>query len=252
MKKTILKVATICLMGTSLFASTAPEAKSTTTSPSEILKQSLGFIAKLDKYKFTAVSKNSLLDSHRTLRDQYTNEYKVLVDRPYKAKIEVEGTTKYREYYFNTGRYTLYNEEQIKYWGDITTPQNLNDALDFMTSKYGVRPPVAILIDANMIQKIHPKSITYFGTQTKNGTLCHSLAFKTKDKKRTIYVWIAAHGNPLVMAYSIVRKSDVNEYKIDIDVKWDLSPWISDSDFIFTKRNGNKKIPIQIRKSRQF
>ena len=252
MKKSILKIVTMCLVGTSLFASAETNIIKENRTPSQVLEDSFKFIGSLDKYKVKAISQNLLYDEHGTLRAQYTNEYKILVDRPYKAYIEVEGDTKYREYYFNNGNYTLYNEEQVKYWGDMKTPSKLDDALDFMLNKYGVKPPVSILIYSDMINRIKPKSIKYFGITKKDGVQCHEIAFKSKDNKKTIYVWIKAIGNPLIEAFTISRKTDVNEYRINVDVKWDLSPWISERDFIFNKRGNGKKIPIQIRKSREF
>ena len=252
MKKSILKIATICLMGTSLFASNNTIIPTEQKSPQQVLKDSFNFMGALDKYKVTAKSNHLLYDGHGTLRAQYKNEYKILVDRPYKAYIEVEGDTKYREYFFNAGNYTLYNEERIKYWGDMKTPAKVDDALKFMMDKYGVKEPISVLVFSNMADKIKPNSVSYFGIKMKNGKQCHEIGFKSKDHKKNIYVWISALGNPLIEAFTISRKTAVNEYRINVDVKWDLKPWISDSDFIFKKRGNGKKIPIQIKKGRQF
>ena len=109
MKKTLLTMATMCLVAsTSLLADT----------PKEILDKSLNYMGSMQSYEFTAVSDHILFDKNKKIIDRYTNKYDASVKRPYKVRIDVQGETKYRENYFNNGVYTLYNKELAYKWGD--------------------------------------------------------------------------------------------------------------------------------------
>ena len=215
----------------------------------ERLTDSLNKMGNLKTYSVEATSDNLLIYG-KDVKSKYTNVFSMLVDRPYKATIKIKGDTKNREYYFNNGNYTLYNQEDVIYWGDLFVPKNTDDALDFMLEKYGEEQPVSILLYSDMVKRIHPNSITDFGEEVKNGEHTFHIGFRSKDHKKDIHVWISKESD-LVVAYSLIRKNEVNEYRINISLKWTLNPEVSDSDFIFSNKIPGQKIPIDIKKTRK-
>ena len=237
MKKTILTF--LLFSVSSLIADTTQD----------ILTNSLETMGSLKTYKIEATSEN-LLIYDKKIRSKYTNKFSMLVDRPYKATIKIIGDTKNRAYYFNKGSYTLYNQEDVIYWGDLVVPKETDKALDFILNKYGEEQPVSILLYSDMMNRVQPNSITDFGIVMKNEKECNYIGFRSKDNKKDIHVWISTKSN-LVVAYSIIRKSALNEYRINIDIKWTLDPKVNDKDFIFANKIKGQKIPINIKKTRK-
>ena len=138
------------------------------------------------------------------------------------------------------------------YWGNISTPKTSDAALDYMLKSYGMNPPLSILLYSDMAKRIDPKSITYFGTSYKNGQNCDYMAFKTKDNKRSVHVWISQGEEPLIVAYTIRRENKTNEYRINASIKWDTKLNISPKEFVFNKSSSGQKILIDIKKSPTF
>jgi len=210
-------------------------------SPKEIMDRAFAYIDSMDQYAFKAV-----VVDNETTEDGKINQYRfdvsVKVDRPDKLRVDTKGYLRDRSNYLNHGVYTMMDHE-FNYYGQLQTPEKIDDALDYIFEKYGIYSPLAQLIYSNMHKRVKFITSKNFGTMMVDGTECDYVAFS--NYVREVHVWIAKGDNPLVKAYSIIDKTGEDDYRINTSLTWDTKAQISDSDFVFKVPKGAEKISVQ-------
>jgi len=210
-------------------------------SPKEIMDRAFAYIDSMDQYAFKAV----VVDNEPT-EDGKVNQYRfdvtVEVDRPDKLRVDTKGYLRDRSNYLNHGVYTIMDHD-FNYYGQLKTPEKIDDALDYIFEKYGINSPLAQLIYSNMHKRVKFKTSKNFGTMMVDGIECDYVAFS--NYVREVHVWIAKGDKPLVKAYSIIDKTGEDDYRINTSLTWDTKAQISDSDFVFRVPKGAEKISVQ-------
>jgi len=209
-------------------------------SPRDILNKAYEYIGNMDTYAFKAVIiDNETQDDGTMSKERY--DVSVKVDRPGKLRVDTKGTTKDRSSYINNGVYTMM-DHGFGYYGQLKTPKTIDGALDHIFENFGIKAPLAQLIYSDMDKRLKFIKSKSFGTMMVDGTECNYVAFSNLVKE--VHVWIATGNEPLVKAYSIIDKTDENEYRINTSLHWDANAKISDSDFVFTAPKGAEKISV--------
>ena len=229
----------LCTAGVALLLSST-NLFSADQSARNILNNAYQYIGSMDKYAFTAVIIDDELQDNVT-REKYKHTAGVKVDRPGKLRVDTTGTVKNRTSYLNDGSFTMIDHGQ-NYYGQIKTPKTINDALDVLFEKFGIRVPLAQLIYSGMDNKVKFSTSKYFGTKDVGGVECDYVAFK--NGTREIHVWIATGDKPLVKSYSIIDTSTDSASRINTSVSWNSNANISDSDFVFVAPKGSSKIVV--------
>lgn len=201
----------------------------------DIVKKAYAQIGSMDKYSFNAtVSDNDQVDGETVT---YNQNVSVEVKRPGSVRIDNNGDIKNRSIYMNNGLFTMIDHD-FGYYGQLKTPKTIDDTLDFLFEKFGIRTPLSTLMYSNMGKRLKFRTNKYFGTVKVAGVECDYVAFKTNNKE--IHIWITTGDTPLVKTFSIINGDD----RINTTLTWNTDPKFSDSDFIFTAPKGATKISI--------
>jgi hypothetical protein len=206
----------------------------------EIVNSAYAQIGSMDRYAFTASVLDTEPQEDGTVK-HYEHDVFVKVDRPGKVRIDSKGGVVNRSSYINNGLFTMI-DHGFGYYGSVKTPKTIDGALDFIFEKYGINPPLASLIYSDMHKRTKFRSSKYFGTMEVAGAECDYVAFKNKTKE--VHVWITTGETPLVKTYSVIDTTVEPHSRIDTSVKWDISPSISESDFLFRAPKGVSEIAI--------
>ncbi|WP_373033166.1 DUF2092 domain-containing protein [Sulfurovum sp.] len=213
----------------------------TEQSPRDVLNKAYDYIGSMDKYAFKAVVIDNITTEDGTV-GTLRHDATVKVDRPGKLRVDVKGDTRDRSNYLNNGVYTMM-DHGFGYYGQIKIPETIDEGLDYIFEKYGIRAPLAQLIYSNTHKRVKFIKSKHFGTMMVDGIECHYIAFS--NVLRDVHVWISKGDKPLVKNYSIIDRTGGFEHRIDTSLYWDVNAKISDSDFIFTAPKGAEKISVQ-------
>lgn len=224
---------TLLLFGTALCAEEQ--------SAREIMDNAFKYIQGKDKYAFDAVTVDNEKAEDGTLTT-YRFDASVKVDRPGKLLINVKGPLRDRSNYLNNGIYTMMDNE-FNYYGQLKVKDTIDETLDYMYEKYGIRSPLAQLLYSGMHKRVKFSKSTNFGTKMVDGTECNYVAFS--NGAREVHVWVATGDEPLIKAYSIIDKAGEDDYRINTSITWDLNAKISDSDFVFKAPKDALKISVE-------
>ena len=183
---------------------------------------------------------------HEKTEDGTVKEYRfdtsVKVDRPGKFQINVKGPSKDRSNYLNNGVYTMM-DHQYNFYGQIKAHETIDGTLDYIFEEYGIRSPLAQLLYSQMHKRAKFTSSKNFGTMMVDGRECNYVAFSNGAIE--VHLWIETGNEPLIKAYSIIDKTDEDDYRINTSITWDLDTKISDKDFVFKVPKGAEKISVE-------
>ena len=204
-------------------------------SAKEIVANAYTYIGSMDQYAFDAVVvDNDVLDGES---EKYRYDVSVKIDRPGSLRVDTKGDIKNRSITMHDGLFTMYDAD-FGYYGQLKTPKNIDQVLDFLFDKYGIKAPLATLMYSDMAKRVKFKQSKYFGTMDVSGVECDYVAFKTNFKE--IHVWITTGDEPLVKTFSIID----GDNRINTSLTWNTNAKSSESDFIFTAPKGASKISI--------
>lgn len=206
-------------------------------SAKEILVNAYDHIGSMDQYTFEAAVVDNDVINGETVK--YSHDITVKIDRPNNLRLDSKGDVKNRTITLHDGLFTMY-DSKFGYYGQLKTPKNIDQVIDFIFDEYGIRAPLATLMYSDMGKRIKFKQSKYFGTMDVAGVECDYVAFKTINDK-VIHIWITTGDEPLVKTYSIIEGDD----RIDTSLRWNTKPKLSESDFIFTAPKGASKVSIQ-------
>ena len=210
-------------------------------SPKEIISKAQEYLGSLDKYTFDAVIYDTYTeDGEEVFKSTHTVSAKIV--RPDKLRVDVKGDTKDRSNYMSDGVYTMV-DHSFGYYGQVTVPKNIDDALDFLLNKFGINAPLTSLLYKDMPKRTHFSKSKNFGVVDVHGVPCHYIAFR--NHKKEVHIWVAAGDRPLVRNYSVIDHSDTPHLRIDSSIAWRDASGIKPSDFVFTPSKGLTKISVE-------
>jgi len=217
----------LLLTGTQLFAAQM--------NAKEVVSKAYAQIGSMDKYAFSAViSDNETIEGKTTT---YKQNVSVKIDRPGNLRADTTGDVKNRSNYMHKGQYTMI-DHGFGYYAQLNTPETIDETLDYLYDKFGIRTALSTLIYSDMGKRIKFKKNKYFGAVDVAGVECDYVAFKNGN--REIHVWITTGDNPLVKTYSIIE----GDTRVNTTLVWDTNPQFSQSDFIFKAPKGVTKISV--------
>jgi len=206
-------------------------------SATSVINNAYNYIDKLQNYAFDAIVIDKSKNDGNVV-GQYKHTINIKVARPNRLRVDIKGDLKNSINYLNNGTYTIVDYES-NYYGELKTPKNINQALDFIFDKYGIRSPLATLIYTDMSKRARFTRSKYFGKEIVSGVECDYIAFKNSSKE--IHIWVATGDKPIVKYYT-----EFNEfYQINTTIFWNENPQISNSNFIFTAPTDAVKISIE-------
>jgi hypothetical protein len=209
--------------------------------PKQVIRQMCDYLKSLKEFSF----KGEVTDDHTFSAGnklQFAFGLEGYVKRPDKIRLIAKGDLQNKEVFYDGKAFTIY-ETVKKVYATAAMPPTIDEALDKVSSDYGIRLIVAQLAKANLFEEVTQgiEDSVYVGQGTVFGVKCHHVAF---DKGKTVVqVWVEASDKPVlrkvVLTYKEVELSPQwTVYLTD----WNVAPQLADNLFVFTPPQGAEKI----------
>lgn len=207
-----------------------------TMSAKGIAKKAFDALDSQDAYVFSATIVNHTDDKNTKHRVD------VKVNHPDQLRIDVSGDVRNRSNYLNNGQYTVYDHDKNMYV-HLKTPTDVEDALDHLFDKFGIKSPLAHLLYSNMGERIHYDHSKDFGIVEIDGEECHYVA--STDKVKEVHAWITTGENPQIVHFIVKDKKSKNNRYQEGAISWKDAETISPSDFVFTAPTNAEEVFIK-------
>ncbi len=201
--------------------------------PGKILQQACDLLKSTKQFSFKAeVTDDRVYTGGKKL--QFAFDLEAYVSRPDKLRINGQGDTENKQFFYDGKTLTLYDLPKNAY-AVMAAPATIDEALDQAHKEYGLTVALAHLGhgDAYGVMTKGQKHALYVGEGLVRRVKCHHLAFDRDDIHWQI--WIDAGDKPLI------RKLVINQKNLPASPQWtayltdwNLAPQFSDSLFVFT------------------
>jgi hypothetical protein len=225
-------------------AAPAPQGEKSLTpkpDPLQVLQKMCDYLKSLKEFSYKGeVTDDQTYSAGNKL--QFAFGLEGYVKRPDKIRLIAKGDLQNKEVFYDGKAFTIY-ETVKKVYATAAMPPTIDEALDKVSSDYGIRLIVAQLAKANLFEEVTQgiEDSVYVGQGTVFGVKCHHVAF---DKgKAVVQVWVEASDKPVlrkvVLTYKEVELSPQwTVYLTD----WNVAPQLADNLFVFTPPQGAEKI----------
>jgi hypothetical protein len=193
--------------------------------------------------QFTAKTENTIeavLATGQKL--QFTSPATVSVWRPNRLRADRKGDILNQEFFYDGKTLTLYNRKENLY-ATTAAPPTIDAMLDFAREKLDVIAPGADFLYTNSAEKMLKEASSGFvvGPAAIGGVKCTHLAFRGQEVDWQI--WIDDGDKPLPRKFILTSKQVKGEPQFTVLVRsWDLTPKLTDREFMFVPPKGAKKI----------
>ena len=210
-----------------------PNRKRPQPQPEKILAQACDLLKSAQQFSFKAeVTDDRVYTGGKKL--QFAFDLEAFVRRPDKLRINAQGDTENKQFFYDGKTITLYDQPKNAY-AVMAAPATIDEALAQARKDYGLTVALADLSHSNAfaVMTKGQKHALYVGEGLVRGVKCHHLAFDRDDIQWQI--WIDGGDKPLI------RKIVINQKRLPAEPQWtayftdwNLAPQFSDSLFVFT------------------
>jgi len=209
--------------------------------PSALLINSYRYMGKLKSFSIDAVtmSDDVFLDK---MIVTYTHHIQIKIKRPQKLYILNYGDLKDKEYYLNSGHFTVYDRD-LDYYGKLDVPVTIDKALDYLFELYDIKTSLANILYTDLDRRIPPKSKGYyFGESAVDDIVCYHIGFMSETQE--YQVWIEKGERPLIRKFVVIDKIDPFLPRSETVLRWKVDEKPDDTLFVFNVPKTAKKIDI--------
>jgi hypothetical protein len=203
----------------------------------DYLAQSKFFSVNAEIWQDIQLASGQQIQAGRTLNLQ--------VRRPNRLRAEVQSPHRNRELIYDGSHMTLLNRAQ-KFYGTISAPGSIDDAMDVASDKFGIAMPLEDFVTSDPHKDLLEKvtSGTDIGPVTVMGTPCEHLAFSQNNIDWQ--VWIEKGAKPVPRKFVITYKDEPDSPQFTaIFSNWDFTTQLPDFVFQFEPPPGAAKIDVK-------
>ncbi len=206
-----------------------------------LLRQMSDYMNTLQQFTFHIESGNdTLLKSGQKL--QLSRSLDIFVRRPDRLRVNIKSDDRDQELYYNGKTITLFGKK-INCYAKMDAPSNIEAAMDHASQSCRLETPGVELIYKNSFEILTEDVVSgfYAGLSTVLGVECHHLAFRGDDVDWQI--WIENSKTPRPRKFIITNKWVTGSPQfIAFLAKWNASPQLADTQFIFKPPKDAQKI----------
>jgi hypothetical protein len=201
--------------------------------PEKILGQACDLLKSAQQFSFKAeVTDDRVYTGGKKL--QFAFDLEAFVRRPDKLRVNAQGDTENKQFFYDGKTITLYDQTKNAY-AVMAAPATIDEALNQARQEYGLTVALGDLSYSNAcaVMTKGQKHALYVGEGLVQGVKCHHLAFDKDDIQWQI--WIDAGDKP------VIRKLIINQKRLPAEPQWtayftdwNLAPQLSDSLFVFS------------------
>jgi len=209
--------------------------------PSALLINAYRYTGSLKSFSIDAVTENDdvFLDK---MVVTYTHHIQIRVKRPQKLYISTYGDLKDKEYYLNSGHFTVY-DRMLNYYGKLDVPIKIDNALDYLFELYDIKTSLANILYTDLDKRIPPKNRGYyFGESSVDDIACHHIGFFSDTQE--YQVWIEKGKHPLIRKFIVIDRTNPFLPRSGTVLKWNIEEKNDDAIFIFKAPKTAQEIDI--------
>jgi hypothetical protein len=179
---------------------------------------------------------------------QLSNYRNVLLKRPNRLRVESEGDTAKRHFYYDGMTITLY-DPVAKLYGTAKVPATIDAMFDHLHETHGFTIPTADLLHSDPYKALteQVEDGEYLGLHRVGDRKCHHLAFRQRGLDWQL--WVDAGERPLPLKFLITYRRQPGEPQYATVFTWDLSAQPAEDAFAFKAPAGAKQIGFVIHKA---
>src|SRR5262245_26532321 len=173
---------------------------------------------------------------------QFDSPATLMVSRPNKLRAHRKGDIANQEFFYDGKTLTLYNPKENLY-ATTAAPPTLDELFDFAREKLDIIAPGTDLLYTNAADKMLKASSSgsVVGPSVVAGAKTTHLAFRAAEVDWQI--WIEDGDKPLPRKFILTSKQVKGEPAFTVVIRsWDLTPKLTNQEFVFTPPKGAKKI----------
>jgi hypothetical protein len=176
---------------------------------------------------------------------QLSNHRTVLLKRPNRLRVESEGDTAKRHFYYDGMTITLYDPVANLY-ATSKVPATIDAMFDHLHATHGFTIPTADLLHSDPYKALteQVEDGEYLGLHRVGERKCHHLAFRQRGLDWQL--WVDAGEKPLPLKFLITYRRQPGEPQFATVFTWGLSAQPADDAFTFKAPAGAKKIEFVI------
>lgn len=218
----------------------------------EIEQKAMDALGEMGKYLMTL--KSFSVDAATSRDEVLLSGQKVMVDgttmltvrRPDRLYVatRIDEIGRDIKFYYDGSMFTLFGNKN-KYYASFKAPATIGLLMELAESKYDIEFPLRDLFAWGTADSgaENIKSAFFVAATQVDGVLCNHYAFRQEDVDWQI--WIEQGKTPLPKKIVITSKLEEGQPEYISIMKWNLSPKMSASDFIFTPPEGSYEIEFK-------
>jgi len=176
------------------------------------------------------------------LAEQATTGHMV-VKRPDKALVTMDGDLGPRELYISNGQLTIFSPDK-GYYARAPVSKNVDEAIYYATDVLGIETPLFDLLYGETADDLIDLAHTalYLGTSVIRGVECEHLVLRGAEAD--VQMWIATGDQPELKKLAITSPFEAGAPRFIAFMDWTVSPRVADKSFSFDPPKGSVEIPF--------
>lgn len=175
---------------------------------------------------------------------QFDGVATVKVRRPDRLHVDIANVRKQRQIFYDGKSVTVYGP-RLKYYATVPAPPTLRETIQVLAKKYGIETPLADLFfwgtDESGAADI--KVAHHIGPATIDGKPADHYAFRQEGVDWQL--WIQQGEQPLPLKMAITSTAQAAQPTYSVGLRWNLSPRLQETAFVFKPPPGAMKIVMQ-------
>lgn len=216
-----------------------------------VLKRTAEFLTKAQRFSVTAdIGFDAVQDSGQKI--EFGETRKIVLHRPDHLRIDAtkrDGSKS--ELIFNGKEIALFYAKENVYATEAK-PGTVDEVIAYFVNDLGMRLPLAELLDSNLYKMLQERAreAAYVEKSSIAGVPCDHIALR--GDQADVQLWVAQGNQPLPQRVVITYKREDGRPQFWANfTKWNLSPKVPDSLFVFTPPTGAAKIAFSPRQMMQ-
>jgi hypothetical protein len=166
------------------------------------------------------------------------------VRRPDRLHVDISNARKQRQIFYDGKSVTVYGP-RVKYYATVPAPQTLGETIQVLAKKYGIETPLADLFYWGTDQSgaADIKAAHHIGPATIDGKQTDHYAFRQEGVDWQL--WIQQGEKPLPLKMAITSTAEAAQPTYSVGLRWNLSPRLQETAFVFKPPPGAMKIVMQ-------
>jgi hypothetical protein len=241
--KRALLLAVACLPAACLAADPAPAQAVVDPAAMTALDRMGAYLRTLTAFEVEArTATENVMDDGFKL--QFDGVAKLKVRRPDRLHADIVNARKQRQIFYDGKSVTVYGP-RLKYYATVPAPPTLRETIQVLAQKYGIETPLADLFywgtDESGAADI--KVARHIGPATIDGKQADQYAFRQEGVDWQL--WIQQGQQPLPLKMAITSTAQPAQPTHSVGLRWNLSPRLQESAFVFKPPPGAMKIVMQ-------